>query len=65
MLRKRHFMLLLPLVVVFPFGMDTYVPSIVEITGEFHTSSQLILLTYFLLVAVVWKIWQRRQKNPR
>ena len=45
MLRKRHFMLLLPLVVVFSFGMDTYVPFIVEITGEFHTSSQLIQLT--------------------
>ena len=45
MLRKRHFMLLLPLVVVFSFGMDTYVPFIVEITGEFHASSQLIQLT--------------------
>ena len=46
------------------YGVAAFGGWLLSILGLTIENYVLILLIYFLLVAIVWKIWQRRQKNP-
>ena len=50
---------------VFGYGVAAFSGWLLSILGVTIENYVLILLTYFLLVGIVWKIWQRGQKNPR